>query len=140
MAQYKKVTWADDQLIDAPTLNQMTANEEYLFDNMVRAYYVPAKRTKNIKVLAGILAIPKTTHNHASNNQGFWNYFQSTCRPIITASHVGTGRTFLTIRGYGNTRTIDHRGFIAHIEHESSIKSKNHFPNTQYIHWIAIGY
>lgn len=136
---YVPVTWGDEPVF-TDKLNQMTNNDQYLFENSPKMYYnsYNLKKTSGVRIMGGVLGLPATTTRYRSGTAYFGTFFSAGCRPIVVASvnPMGSGVDFsLTLRGVDSVY-IDYRGFRAHVYHIVQTKDAAR----SYIHWIAMGW
>lgn len=141
--EFEPLSWVDGQDIDVDSMNQMTSNDNWLYNNMSTAFYNAYGVAKNtgVKVAGGIAILGPTKDKTIYKEIGFGNYFSASCKPIVTSSHTGNKQTFLSIGGIGTGNVHpDNRGFSISLIADPVASTKNYFPNQVFCHWIALGW
>lgn len=140
---YQDVTFADDQLLDASTMQTIAGDLRYLYDNMPAVYYraYDVKKNTGMKIACGVVQMVPHKIAGIGRDVSFGNYFSASCRPVVVTDHAGTGDTVMRIAAQGGaSNIINHTGFRVFLHNMESGKVKSYFPVSQYIHWIAIGW
>jgi hypothetical protein len=136
---YKPVSWNGEPLSVAK-LQQMTSNDQWLFENSPRIRYSVNGLTRDngIKIISGKTFFAPAPIQHDYLDIYFGNFFSAGSHPVVTAvveaGTGGLGRKHVTINGFGGE--IDHRGFRAAVYTYEA-------PNLDvggWCHWTAIGY
>lgn len=141
---YKAVTWGDEPIFK-DKLNQMTNNEQWLFENMPTMSFntYGIKRTNGIKIMAAIAVVPANKKDWSGTTFNFGTFFSSGCKPVIVTGTQPTGNAWryqVIIKGIG-TYYPDHRGIEINVGADYVFGSKTNIVNQQvYVHFIAIGW
>ena len=111
---YKPTTWSDSEPIDVMKLQQMTNNDQWLFENTPRMkYYGAGTKTAGVKVLGSrLLLTPRTTATGTADIY-FGGFFSVGCTPIVTASVSSTNwqrRWFVAVNSMTGNTVPDHNG------------------------------
>lgn len=145
--RYKNVSWSTGDIPTKEKLNQMTSNDNWLFENMPKAVYNTAgiKRASGIKLLAGTTPYPASTTDWVDATTSFGNFFSPGCKPVVvsTVSTAPSSRKFVTIQSVEGTEQIDHRGFKARVSNYEWLFDGGKdrvIKRGGLIMWIAIGY
>lgn len=142
---YSPVQWVDNEPTWTEKLNQMTNNDQWLFENTPRAMYnsYKVKRTSQIKILTGVTIFPAQANGLYQIQVDFPSFFTPGCLPTIT---TGVGyrldyRIHLAFRGIGQDAP-DHRGMIytASVDPRNPDAKYYKFGKAFYAHYIAVGY
>ena len=114
---FRHVTWGEEPVSKAK-LEQMTSNDEYLLDNMMRASFRNLGGTKNtgLKFLGGSVYLPANKKDSTWANVYFGNFFSPGCRPVVVATPAmyPTQQVTCNIHGIGQIQNPDHRGFVVY--------------------------
>lgn len=140
---YKAVTWGDEPIYK-DKLNQMTNNEQWLFENAPVVNYntYGIKRNAGLKIMAGIAVVPAAKAASASATVNFGTFFSSGCKPVITVGTQPTGaqgRFHVSIKGIDGYYP-DHRGAVFIAAPDSTNTKLNVMSARVYVHFIAIGW
>lgn len=138
---YKPITWGPLEPIFKDKLNQMTNNDQWLFENTPRMFYNwNVKKTSGVKLAAGVARIGASKSHVGQTTIYFGNYFSPGCRPIITTGLLTPKATryHIAFRGIGSLFP-DHRGFTV-IAAANLAVQVNRIESTIYIPWHAVGY
>jgi hypothetical protein len=140
---YKAVSWGNEPVAQ-DKLNTMTNNDQWLYENTPRISYSTygIKRTSGIKILAGIVVVPKSSTLNSSASADFGTFFSAGCKPVIVATVQRTsarGRYHLVIQGI-NSYYPDSQGFKVAIAADEVNVANNVIDTTPYVHYIAIGW
>lgn len=111
---YKPTSWTDNEALSVEKLNQMTNNDQWLYENAPRAKYIGSgTKTAGVKILgARVLIGPRTTAVGTADIY-FGSMFSTGCTPIITATVVPTNwqrRYFVSVNSLIGTPVPDHSG------------------------------
>lgn len=143
VTSYNGVTWSDDEPIYTSKLNQMSQNEQYLFENAPTVYYKAhgVTRQTGIKIAAGVTPCTRSGGYRENTTINFGTFFTTGCNPVVTHSmlHTGEVRVHWGHKGIGTTLP-DHRGFEIYGNLDSLNLRTNYLTRNYYISWIAIGY
>lgn len=141
---YSPVQWSPDEPIYTRKLNTMTANDQWLFENMprlsYRGYNNTVRRTENTKIMSGAVYFTAHTTDYAERTVEFGTFFSTACNPIIIVGGVVTpvwagNRVWVGARGFGGG-TPDHRGFTA----MAGVVVGGSMALNYYVPWIAVGF
>lgn len=140
---YKPTSWGENEPAWASKLNDMTANDQWLFENSPRMLYTAysMRRTEGIKIASGILYCLPSPSGIQQHRVEFGPFFSEGCKPVVVTGlmHNGEVRMTFGVANLNGGPYVDHRGFSllgGAIHHE---KSKA-FTKGFWIPWIAIGY
>jgi hypothetical protein len=142
---YKPVTWGDEPIFK-DKLNQMTNNDQYIYENMPRVTFntYGIKRANGLKIMASIAVVPTSLTGWSSATVNFGTFFSSGSRPVIvtgTQPTSGRMRYQVAIKGIGTGIFYpDHRGFEVHVGADEVLGRNNVVDAKVYIHFIAIGW
>lgn len=139
---YRPVSWSDNEPVFTSKLNQMTSNDQWLFENsatmLFDAYGV--NRAQGIKMACGVLTCAPSPSGIQQHTVYFPAFFTNGCNPVLVTElvHQGEVRFHWGTKGIG-TRFPDHRGF--EILGGSDVTGGwTRMTKTFYIPWIAMGY
>lgn len=140
---YQPVSF-NGEMITTQKMNQMTNNDQWLFENTPRIRYNAAgiTRDQSLKVMSGKTPFTISSIDYENVNVYFGSFFSAGCKPVVTAVVETTGgwlRKFLTIRG-ANGGELDNTGFIAHITTHEPTGVGNQIEAGGWVHWTAVGY
>ena len=142
---FKPVLWGNNDALATEKLNQMTNNDQYLFENMPRVMYnaYGVKKTTSVKVLAGIVSVAPSNALWAAANVEFGSFFTAGCKPVVVTGTQPTGnrwRYHTIVKGIG-TYYPDHRGINVAVGADYyGTSTKNVVDQRVYVHYIAIGW
>lgn len=140
---FKVVSWAPLDPITDEKLDAMVSNDNWLFDNMVRARYGAngVSRDTGIRIASGLALITSGKSAEKSRSVTFGNYFSDSCKPVVTTGIVsGSQRQiFATIDGPGSNPQPTRDGFQVHV-HVNSNNKKKKISRNFYVSWHALGY
>ena len=140
---FKVVSWAPLDPITDEKLDAMVSNDNWLFDNMVRARYGAngVSRDTGIRIASGLALITSGKSAEKSRSVTFGNYFSDSCKPVVTTGIVsGSQRQiFATIDGPGSNPQPTRDGFQVHV-HENSNNKKKKISRNFYVSRHALGY
>ncbi len=139
---YKATSWQDNEPIFTSKLNQMTNNDQWLYENTPRMMYTAynQKRTEGLKVACGYLLCQPAANGIQQHTVQFPNFFSEACTPIVITGlmHNGEVRLHHGIRGI-NQQYPDHRGF--EILGNVDVTGKwTRMTKIFWIPWIAMGF
>jgi hypothetical protein len=126
-------------------MNQLANNVQYVYENTPRFYYnsYGIKKTAGIKIMAGVATISPANVLWRSSRVEFGSFFTVGCRPVVVLGRTPSGtkyRHHTLVKGIG-TYLPDHRGIELHAGADYyGTSTKNVVDQTQYIHWLAIGW
>lgn len=140
---YKAVSWGEEPT-SVDKLNQMTNNDQWLYENTPRMKYsgYSLTKTSGLKILATYSLIPFTTNRSASRGLYFGSFFSTGCQPIVVAQPVPGGaqrRFFIAVTGIGRG-VPDHTGAMLHLTASELNPKTDRIANSVYVHCIAIGW
>jgi hypothetical protein len=141
---YKATSWSGDEPIYKDKLNQMTNNDQWLYENTPRMSFntYGIKRTNGIKIMAAICVVPTNKSANSTATFEFGTFFSSGCKPVIvtgTQPTSGRGRLHCMIRGISSNYP-DHRGFKATVSADEIGGTNNVIDAKVYVHFVAIGW
>lgn len=141
---FKIIQWSPSEIISDSRMDNINSNLSWLYDNTPRGLYTlpgGARKTTNIKIAAGRVAIPPTKSDNASASVRFGNFFSSGSQPIITTGIVSDfqRKIFCAINGFGELQP-DHTGFQVFVNVAASKESNDYISSRFYITWQALGY
>jgi hypothetical protein len=142
---YKPTTWADEPVFK-DKLNQMTNNDQWLYENTPRLNFntYGVKRTSGVKIMAAIAIIPASGKAWSNTTFNFGTFFSSGCRPVVVTGTQVTGpsawRQHVVITGLVGDYAPDHRGFRAHAGADKGTSVNNVINERIFVHFIAIGW
>lgn len=140
---YKATTWGDEP-ISKDKLNQMSNNDQWIYENMPKMLFntYGIKRTNGVKILAGIAVVPAAAASSASVTVSFGTFFSSGCKPVIvtgTQPTSGAARFHTAFKGIDGFYP-DHRGAVFIAGADSLNIKANVMSAKVYIHFVAIGW
>lgn len=145
MAEYRDVSWGDDEDIRSAKLNRMSQSIRYLKEQQVPIQYkafTGVNKSEGLRIACGILHVPPAPGPYIIANVHFGTYFTVGCNPVVLNTLMIRDQRHVTLTmqgiGVGNSRP-DHTGFTNVIQ---AIKDgqQNPFPLAMTIHWMAIGW
>ncbi len=135
---YKSVSWSDNEPIFTSKLNQMTNNDQWLFENTPRMLYsaFDQRRAEGVKIASGLLACNPDPNGIQQHVVYFGSFFSESCTPVVVTGlmHQGEVRITFGVKGIGQTY-VDHRGFEI-----LGGTIQRPFVKAFWIPWIAVGY
>lgn len=141
---YKPTSWSLGEQITREKLNQMTSNDQYLFENQPNAFYNAhgIKKTTGLKIMAGYTVIRGGKSRHYEREVYFGNFFSVGCKPIIVTGLViqKQSRIHCILRGLRGEYWPDHRGFTAVVDADEINPKTNYFHYGVNVQFLAIGY
>lgn len=141
---YKPTSWSVGEQITREKLNQMTANDQYIFENQPNAFYNAhgIKKTTGLKIMAGYVYIAGGKAKHYQKAVYFGNFFSVGCKPIVVTGQViqKQSRIHCIIRGLTGEYWPDHRGFTAVVDSDELSTKSNYFHYGVNVQFIAVGY
>jgi hypothetical protein len=141
---YKPVTWGDEPTYK-DKLNQMTNNDQWLYENAPRLNFntYGIKRTSGVKIMAAIAVVRANKSLWTSTTFNFGTFFSSGCKPVIVTGTQPTGgkyRYHTIVKGIGSYYP-DHRGVEVHVGADYyGTGTKNTVDTNVYVHFIAVGW
>jgi hypothetical protein len=147
---FQSVAWNTNDTATVTKLNQMTNNDQYLFENLAKVRYKSNAITRDtsMKILALRSAYSATTARQVRMDVYFDGFFSSGCSPVCVASAVTNSqkRLNVVVAGLGNgSLAPDSRGAFLQIEADEiypvgtdQLGGMIYGPG--YIDMIAIGY
>jgi hypothetical protein len=140
---YKPVSWTEEPM-SVDKLNQMTNNDQWLFENTPRMRYSAYSLTKpsGLKILSTYAFIPRTLNRTLSRNVYFGSFFSVGCQPILAVSPVSTGtqrRFFTAVNGIGRA-VPDHTGATITLTASELNPKNDKILHSVYVHVIAVGW
>lgn len=144
VSSYRPTSWVDNDPLFTQKLNQMTSNDQYLYENSAKILYKAhgVTRTQGVKVASGIQTVTPAEGVWTVQNVYFGSFFTVGARPVVVATllHNNEGEHHLSVHGIA-TQFPDHRGFEFALGSDRKSNSKpNKFTRTLWINWIAVGY
>lgn len=141
---YQPVSWNGETLSNSK-LQQMTNNDQWLFENSARIRYSVNQITKDggVKVMAGKSPYGISDTSAVYVDVYFGGFFSAGCHVAVTASletGTGLGRKQVTIVGFGGE--VDSRGFRAAV-YTDEVRLDGSPPKIEtsgFVHWLAVGY
>lgn len=140
---FQPITFSTNEDIDEDTMNILASNDQWLYDNMPQGFYSVngISKNTNLKMAGGIITVGPTKAKTIYKEVGFGNFFSASSLPIVTATHTGNHRAFITIGGIGSGNIKpDNRGFSFNLTADPVTATKNYFPNAINVHFIAFGW
>lgn len=142
--RYKPTSWSIGEQLAREKLNQMTSNDQYLFENQPNAFYNAhgIKKTTGLKIMAGYTVIRGGKSRHYEREVYFGNFFSVGCKPIIVTGLViqKQSRIHCILRGLRGEYWPDHRGFTAVVDTDEINPKTNYFHYGVNVQFLAIGY
>lgn len=141
---YKPTSWSSGEQITREKLNQMCANEQWIFENQPNAFYNAhgIKKTSGLKIMAGYTSFGSNKARHIEKDVLFGNFFSVGCKPIVVLEPVilKQSRIHTAIRGISSEKYPDHRGFRCVLDADELSSKRNYFHYGTVVYFIAIGY
>ena len=142
MSTYTPVVWSKGDPMDLTKLNQMSANDQYLFNKIVygKHSFDGAEQTEGLKIWASNERFPITESKRAEVDVSWEGFFSPSCNPIVnvTVGRRTHNRLWISVKGPGNQTWPNSRGCQVHavLDPEAPYDLTIHMP----IHIIAIGW
>lgn len=139
---FKPVTWTTD-VVTKQKLQDMSNNDQWLFENMPRIRYSSSGITKDtgVKIISGKTIFTVTNTKQSVTSVQFGSFFTIGSRPTVTFSIQGTGGHHHALQGVTQALAgrgeIDHTGFLVVI---STASTNFNISQPGWIHWTAVGY
>ncbi len=143
VTEYKATSWSTNEPAFKDKLNQMTSNDQWLYEHMPKMRYkLDSGLTVEggVRILAGYVRIgPRTNSRFAAAVVNFGAYFASGSRPIVVvgAPQAKPQREITLYIGGIGTQFPDNRGFELYATAGTSAKA---ITADLYVHYVAIGY
>lgn len=141
---YKPTSWSVGEQITREKLNQMTANDQWIFENQPNAFYNAhgIKKTSGLKIMGGTVYVKAGKGKHYEVAAYFGNFFSVGCRPIVILTPViqKQSRIHFAVRGLAGDNYPDHRGFTAVVDSDELTAKRNYFHYTINVQFLALGY
>jgi hypothetical protein len=141
LTEFKPVSWQPNQLIEKVQMDQMSANDQYLYDNMPKMVYKNPTRTETaLKILAGVsTGLGPIAAQGAGVDVNYQGEFATGCFPVVT-----TGAIVLGSNECIGTATIyqipTDSKMSLRFEIRQAVKANQRIKSAVYIHWMAMGY
>jgi hypothetical protein len=140
---YKPVSWSEEPT-SVDKLNQMTNNDQWLFENTPRMKYnaYSLNKQSGLKILATYAFMPYTLATAQSRAVYFGSFFSVGCQPIVVATPVPLGpqrRFHVAVNGIGRA-VPDHTGCFIQLSPDEWNTKNNRVSQSVYVHLIAIGW
>lgn len=114
---YERINWGYEQ-VDTDKLNKMVANDDYMYQTMVTAYYdvYGVVRDSGLEMRTAYVKAIATEADSFFSSFYYSRPFLPGARPVIVASATsGAAMNYIvTVRGLDNRGVADHRGFLCH--------------------------
>lgn len=114
---FERISWGHEN-VDTNKLNKMVANDDWLFNNMVNAYYDVNGiiRDSGLEMRTGYVKGISTEAPSFFASHYYTRPFLPGARPVVVTSVAsGNAMVYLVgIRGLDNRGIPDHRGFLCH--------------------------
>lgn len=138
---YKRLQWGYEG-VDTDKLNDMVGNDDWLYQNMVTAYYdvLGVVRDSGLEMRVGHVKGIATEAISFFASLYYSRPFLPGARPVVTTS-VASGSAMLYItgtRGLDNRAIPDHRGFLCHFSQLRPAGSPTKFYGEQYAAYVAM--
>lgn len=140
---YRPTSWSDTEPAHTAKLNQMSQNDQWLFENTPRMRYSAhgIQREQGLKIAAGIKMIVADQNNQHIVTVDFGSFFSSACYPVVV---VGGTINRQTVRCHTGARAlsglqIDNRGFEI-IAAADNAPYSDYMTSNYYVPWIAMGF
>lgn len=141
---YKPTSWGLGEQLTREKLNQMTSNDQYLFENQPNAFYNAhgIKKTTGLKIMVGYTYLKGGRSRHHESQVFFGNFFSVGCKPIVITTPIiqKQSRIHNCVRGLPGAYWPDHRGFTAVIDTDEINPKTNYLYYGVNLQFIAIGY
>ena len=142
---YKAISFSPGEILTRTKLNQMTNNEQWLYENRIQGKYSAhgLNRTAGVKMAAGIATFATTTTGGRAVAVNFGGFFSVGCNPIVvcTPTGGGSGRLHNAITSQSGTGFPNYQGFTIHMLPDYGLgPSTYRIYMTVYGAWIAIGW
>ena len=142
---YQPISWSTGEPITRHKLNGMTANDQYLFENIptVRFLSFAIDKTQGTKILAGCIRGGPSGDHNATTSARWGAFFTPGCRPIVVCSpstNVTRARMMLVTKGLEGNDQPDHRGFLVQIVNSEYDERNSKVDCVVYCNYIAVGW
>lgn len=142
---YKPISFSPGELLTRAKMNQITANQQWIFENFPRTKYdaFGVKRTSAMKIACGAVLLGSTKYGMRFKTVYFGTFFSTGCRPIIMTnvlSRYGARRLYANLDGFGSAIHPDHRGFNIALNPDPRGNGKYRVWKSVWVHWMAIGF
>lgn len=147
---FTPTTWNDNQLIDAATLNQMAANDDYLYDRIPQFSVTSTdgmSTSGQLFIQAGYHDLFGGSYTTAQSGRiviadvVFPTPFRY--RPIVSTSYVSEDVNYrevaVMIGSKNSAKQPDKDGFKAHVTHNQGSAAFPELAGKFYIHYVAVG-
>jgi hypothetical protein len=138
---YKRINWGHEP-VDTNKLNDMVGNDDYLYQNMVTAYYDVngVVRDSGLEMRVGHVKGINTEAVSFFSSLYYGRPFLPGARPVVTCSVVSGGAMLyiVGVRGLDNRAIPDHRGFLCHFSQLRPPGTPTKFYGEQWAGYTAI--
>lgn len=139
---YKSVSWTEEP-IDVDKLNQMTSNDQWLFENTLRTQFRSGGIVKSsgMKILSGIIVVLPNRGGVANNQVTFGNFFTAGCPVVcvVSANSPRQGRLHVWTSGLSDYYP-DHRGFRVFVSPNERDPKQDYINASLAISYACFGY
>lgn len=141
---YKPTSWSVGEQITREKLNQMCANEQWIFENQPNVMFDAhgIKKNSGIKMYSGLISFGSNSTTHQEKQVYFGNFFAVGCKPIVLLTPImqTQSRIMCMVRGLPGEYWPDHRGFTVVMDTAEINPKNNYFHYSSSAHYLAIGY
>lgn len=141
---YKPTSWTDNEVLSTDKLNQMTNNDQWIYENTPRTKYVGnGTKTSGVKILATRALVTPRNSIAGTTDLYFGAFFSTGCQPIITCTVTPTGwqrRFFVSVHSLTGTTVPDHTGCRIHVSSGEITPAHQKILANVYIQVQAIGW
>jgi hypothetical protein len=140
---FKRQQWGRGERITTTKLNDMVANDDWLFQNMITGYYdaLGVARDSGLSIRAGYIKGVPTENKGWSLATYYARPFLPGARPVVVVGMATTYDPGIWKAVYGLDRRAvpDHRGFMLYtFQHDRTPGGPSRYLGDQYYSYISI--
>jgi hypothetical protein len=140
---YKRLNWGTQEPILSSKLNDMVANDDYLFQNMINGYYdvLGITRDSGLSMRTGLVKGITSEDISYFASHYFSRPFIPGARPVVITSVMSADamRMIVGVKGLDDRAVPDHRGFMVHFSQFRDAGGATKFYGEYYAGYVAIG-
>lgn len=141
---YKRLNWGDHEPLFSDKLNNMVANDDWLYQNMLTGYYnvLGITRDSGLSARVGYVKGINTPNLSFFASHYYSKPFIPGTRPIVVTGVLSAAsmRIMTGVKGLDQRAIPDHRGFLVHFSQAVEAGGvQNKFDGEFYAGYVSIG-
>lgn len=133
---FKRLNWGFREFIPSSKLNDMVANDDWLFQNMLKGYYdvLGLTRDSGLEIRTGYVKGIATENPSFFAEYYYSRPFVPGARPVVVngVASAAAQRFIIGVKGLDNRAIPDHRGFLMHFSQLRDPGGPTKFAGEQY--------